>query len=39
MTAAGTEVSNITQVKAIAPYVIIGAVISFILYLVVGFAL
>ncbi len=37
MTAAGTEVSNVTQVKAIAPYVIIGAAISFVLYLIAGF--
>jgi len=39
MTAAGTGVSNVVQIKSIAPYVIIGAAISTILFLITGFIL
>jgi Na+/H+ antiporter NhaC len=39
MTAAGTGVSNVPQVRASAPYVIVGVVIATIAFLIVGFAL
>jgi len=37
MTAAGTDVPNITQVRVAAPYVIIGVIAASIAFLVVGF--
>jgi Na+/H+ antiporter NhaC len=39
MTAAGTGVSNVPQVRTAAPYVLIGVVIATIAFLIVGFAL
>ena len=37
MTAAGTGVPNVNQIKAIAPYVLLGAVIAAILFTIAGF--
>ena len=37
MTSAGTGVSNMTQIKAVAPYVLGSAVLAILFYLVVGF--
>lgn len=37
MTAAGTGVSNVPQVRAVAPYVITGVVLSTIAFLIMGF--
>ncbi len=37
MTSAGTGVSNMTQIKAVAPYVLGSAVLATLFYLVVGF--
>ncbi len=39
MTAAGTGVPNVTQVRVAAPYVIIGTVVATIAFLIVGFAI
>ncbi len=36
MTSAGTEVSNMTQIKAVAPYVLGSAILAAIAFLVVG---
>lgn len=37
MTSAGTGISNMTQIKAVAPYVLGSAVLAIAFYLVVGF--
>ena len=37
MTSAGTGVSNMTQIKAVAPYVLGSAIIAAIAFGVVGF--
>ncbi len=37
MTSAGTGVSNMTQIKAVAPYVLGSAALAILFYLVVGF--
>ena len=39
MTSAGTGVSNLTQIKAVAPYVLGSAVVAAGFFLIAGFAM